>query len=124
MIYHSRSVTGCMLWFRYALLAGKPWRSFSEIYDQHLESPGTKAYTVEEARELCRNFSSVDIKVQLNHGELLMGEVGQRHKGLLLTIAKAILATAPDQALLRQPRALPDDHCTQVIAPDLDKLSG
>ncbi|MCH7600798.1 MAG: hypothetical protein IH973_13670 [Myxococcales bacterium] len=90
MIYHSRSVTGCMLWFRYALLAGKPWRSFSEIYDQHLESPGTKAYTVEEARELCRNFSSVDIKVQLNHGELLMGEVGQRHKGLLLTIAKAI----------------------------------
>lgn len=90
MIYHSRSVTGCMLWFRYALLAGKPWRSFCEIYDQHLESPGTKAYTVEEARELCRNFSSVDIKVQLNHGELLMGEVGQRHKGLLLTIAKAI----------------------------------
>ena len=90
MIYHSRSVTGCMLWVRYALMTGKPWRSFSEIYDQHLESPGTKAYSVEEARGLCRDFSEVDIQIQLNHGELLMGEVGQRHKGRLLTIAKAL----------------------------------
>jgi len=90
MIYHSRSVTGWMLWMRYALMAGKPWRSFADIYDQHLESPGTKAYSLDEARELCRDFSNTDIRVQLNHGELLMGDVGQRHKGWLLTFAKAV----------------------------------
>ena len=50
MIYHTWSLVGLMLWTRYALLAGRPGRSLRDIYFHHLESPGTKAYTVESAR--------------------------------------------------------------------------
>jgi hypothetical protein len=79
-----------MLWLRYALLAGQPLRSLSDIYAEHLESPGTKAYTVAEARELFSSFSNVDVRVQLNHGDLLEGSVGQRHGGGLLSLAKRL----------------------------------
>ncbi|HVP14655.1 MAG TPA: class I SAM-dependent methyltransferase [Terriglobales bacterium] len=90
MIYHRMSLTGLMLWLRYALLALRPLRSLDDIYAQHLESPGTKAYSVREARELFRGFSDVRIGVQLNHGDLLEGEAGQRHQGALLTLARKL----------------------------------
>lgn len=89
MIYHTHSLTGYMLWVRYALLTGRPWRTLREIYADHLESPGTQAYSPAEARALCRDFSRVDVAVQLNHGDLLEGGVAQRHAGALLRIAAA-----------------------------------
>jgi ubiquinone/menaquinone biosynthesis C-methylase UbiE len=90
MIYHARSVTGYILWLRYALLAGRPFRSLRDIYAHHLESPGTKAFTVERAREMFERFSSVDIQIELGLGDLLEGAAGQRHAGLLLSSAKAL----------------------------------
>lgn len=59
MIYHAWSMVGLMLWLRYALLGGKPWRSLRSVYSEHLESPGTKAYSRREARALFKQFSSV-----------------------------------------------------------------
>jgi hypothetical protein len=35
-------------------------------------------------------FSKVNIKVQLGFGDLLEGAVGQRHGGLLLSVAKRL----------------------------------
>lgn len=90
MIYHARSLTGFMLWIRYGLFRLQPFIPLSKIYGKHLESPGTKAYTVDEAKQLFDAYSSVKIKVQLCHGDLLLGEVGQRHKGPLLSLAKAL----------------------------------
>lgn len=90
MIYHKHSMVGYMLWLRYGLLAGRPGTPLAEIYARHLESPGTKAYSVREARELFAPFSRTDIRVQLGMGDLLQGAVGQRHGGLLLTTAKAL----------------------------------
>jgi hypothetical protein len=90
MIYHKYSMVGYMLWVRYGLLAGRPGRTLAEIYAQHLESPGTKAYTVEEARSLFARFSSVEIETILTHGDLLASDVGQRHRGPLLTIARGL----------------------------------
>jgi ubiquinone/menaquinone biosynthesis C-methylase UbiE len=90
MIYHTYSLTGYMLWLRYAALTGRPRRTLGDIYAEHLESPGTKAYTVDEARNMCKDFSEVDVRVQLSFGDLLEGAVGQRHGGPLLTIAKKV----------------------------------
>ena len=90
MIYHTYSLTGYMLWTRYGLLRGRPSRPLSDIYANHLESPGTKAYSTEEAREMFDEFSQVDVQTQLNFGDLLQGSVGQRHKGMLLTTAKSL----------------------------------
>ncbi len=90
MIYHARSVVGYVLWLRYALLAGRPSRTLRDIYAAHLESPGTKAYTVDEARAMLAGFSSTEIRIQLGFGDLMEGAVGQRHAGVLLTTAKRI----------------------------------
>jgi len=90
MIYHKYSIVGFMLWIRYALLYGRPFRSLTEIYSKYLESPGTKAYSIREANELFRNFSSVNITTVLSHGDLLSSQAGQRHGGFLLDLARII----------------------------------
>jgi len=90
MIYHRGSLVGYMLWLRYALAKGRPWTTLTEIYAQHLESPGTKAYTVEEARELFRGFEIQDMHTELTHADLLASAVGQRHRGLALSIAHRV----------------------------------
>lgn len=90
MIYHTWSMVGLMLWIRYALLRMRPWRSMRSVYAEHLESPGTKAYTIAQAHELMRAFDQVRIRTVLTHGDLLASEVGQRHRGALLSAAKAL----------------------------------
>lgn len=99
MIYHKWSVIGLMLWIRYGLLRLRPWRSLASLYAEHLESPGTKAYSVAEARELFRSFTDVRIRTVLTHGDLLSSGAGQRHRGVLLTIARMIWPRRIIQAL-------------------------
>lgn len=90
MIYHKWSMIGLMLWLRYGLMQGRPFIAWSELYDKHLESPGTKAYTVDEAKRLFRSFRAVEIETVLTHGDLLTSDAGQRHRGMALAIAKRI----------------------------------
>jgi ubiquinone/menaquinone biosynthesis C-methylase UbiE len=61
MIYHKWSMIGYMLWVLYALLRLRPWITLTEIYSKYLESPGTKAYSVGEARQLFSDFRDVTI---------------------------------------------------------------
>jgi ubiquinone/menaquinone biosynthesis C-methylase UbiE len=90
MIYHSPSVVGWMLWVRYGVLRAKPARSMKDIYAEHLESPGTKAFSVREAEAMFTGFSQVTCEVILGPGDLLEGAVGQRHGGVLLRVARAL----------------------------------
>lgn len=90
MIYHKYSIIGYMLWVRYALLALRPFRSLSYIYSKYLESPGTKAYSYNEARILFEDFEIQSIESPLNHADLLESDVGQRHRGVLLDVAKRL----------------------------------
>jgi SAM-dependent methyltransferase len=90
MIYHRPSVVGLMLWARYGLAAGRPARSLTDIYAHHLESPGTKGYTVAEARGLVAPFGSWKVRSAIGFADLLLGEVGQQHDGRGLAIAKRI----------------------------------
>ncbi|MFN3667546.1 MAG: class I SAM-dependent methyltransferase, partial [Sediminibacterium sp.] len=71
MIYHTRSIVGYMLWLRYGLFRLNPFVTLSEIYDKYLESPGTKAYTVKEARQMFAKFSNTQISTTLTHADLL-----------------------------------------------------
>ena len=90
MIYHKASFVGYMLWLRYGLLRLMPFTSLYSIYSQHLESPGTKAYSIKEGYELFKQFNDVKIRTILSHGDLLTSEAGQRHKGGLLSFARLI----------------------------------
>lgn len=62
MLYARRSWLGFGAWVRWGLLRGRPWRSIADVLAAHLESPGTKAYTEAEVRELFAGFSSVEIR--------------------------------------------------------------
>ena len=90
MIYNKWSLVGLMLWFRYALLRFRPFTSLRRIYDEHLESPGTKAYSPDEARALFSQFDDVQISIVLSHGDLLSSGAGQRHQGILLSVARRV----------------------------------
>ena len=90
MIYHSASPVGWLLWLRYALLRGRVLMTLREVYARYLESPGTKAFSRAEARVLFKEFSDVKISVKLSFGDLLQGEVGQRHHSGALTILKKL----------------------------------
>lgn len=90
MIYHKYSMVGMMLWVRYALLRLRPFTPLEEIYARYLESPGTKAYTRGQARELFAGAEKVRISTLLTHGDLLASDAGQRHRGSLLTLARML----------------------------------
>ena len=90
MIYNKYSMVGYMLWLRYALLKMKPGMSLEQIFSQYMESPGTKAYSIKEARNLFWEFSQTDIWTVLSHGDLLSSQAGQRHRGLVLSLARRI----------------------------------
>jgi SAM-dependent methyltransferase len=90
MIYQRRSLVGAMLWLRYALAVGRPWLTLTELYARYLESPGTKAYTLEEARSLFSGFADIGLRSELSPGDLLLGATGQRHGGVLLDWARRL----------------------------------
>lgn len=69
MIYQHPSITGVMLWLRYGLIRGKSIRQ--SVFD-HLESPGTKSFTREEALALFRRFDEVETQVVFSPGDLLL----------------------------------------------------
>jgi ubiquinone/menaquinone biosynthesis C-methylase UbiE len=71
MVYHAPSWVGFALWGVHCAAKLRPWKSPRWAVYHHLESPGTKVYTVSEARELFALFSSVDARPQLSHGDLL-----------------------------------------------------
>lgn len=101
MIYHRRSMVGLMLWTRYALFRARPFTSLSEIYATHLESPGTKSFSVEEAKALFAGTIEVRARTVLTHGDLLASSAGQRHEGRLLDTMRRVWP----RALIR--KALP-----------------
>jgi ubiquinone/menaquinone biosynthesis C-methylase UbiE len=90
MIYHRWSLVGYMLWIRYALLRLRPWMTLTEVYARYLESPGTKAYSTEQAKRMFEAFSAAQIRTVLTHGDLLESAAGQRHGGALLSLARRI----------------------------------
>jgi len=75
MIYQHPSVTGAMLWLRYGLLSGK---SLRQSVLEHLESPGTKSYTKQEARQLMTAFRDVQVRVEFSPGDLLLHQPSQK----------------------------------------------
>jgi SAM-dependent methyltransferase len=62
MLYARHSWFAYGVWARNALLRGRPFRSLADVLAHHLESPGTKAYTPTELRELFGGFASVRLQ--------------------------------------------------------------
>ena len=99
MVYHHPSLTGAMLWLRYGILRGKSLRQ--SVFD-HLESPGTKTYTRQEALRLLDGFRDVEMRVEFSPGDLLLHQPSARFQS---GFYRAGLET------------ISSEHCAQVRAP-------
>lgn len=73
MIYHVSSWTGLMLWVRHGLLRGKPFGGLRHAIFNHLESPGTKAYSVAETRDFLHQigYKNIHLSTKLCAGDFL-----------------------------------------------------
>jgi ubiquinone/menaquinone biosynthesis C-methylase UbiE len=83
MVYHHPSLTGFMLWLRYGWLRGK---SLRQAVHDHLESPGTKSYTRDQARVMLHGFEEVEFRQVFSPGDLLLNEPSARFQGLAYRI--------------------------------------
>lgn len=61
MVYHRHSLVALQAWLLYALLRGKPHLSLAEVISRHVESPGTLAFTLAEARRLFRDVEGLEL---------------------------------------------------------------
>jgi ubiquinone/menaquinone biosynthesis C-methylase UbiE len=82
MIYHVPSWTGFLLYLQHALAHGKFKLTLKDVIFDHLESPGTKAYTTLEAKSLLSEigFSDVDLYTKLGPGDLLTIKPGKKYQ--------------------------------------------
>lgn len=81
MVYHLHSWVSLMMWGVHGAAKGNPRMSLRQAVYDHLESPGTKAYTVDEARVLFSRFRSVKLHPQLGHGDLLLMRPSEKYQG-------------------------------------------
>ncbi len=89
MVYHTPSWTGWMLWVLYALMRGRPWMSPRRCVHEHLESPGTKAYTLSEIQGLLAEtgFTAIKTSTKLGPGDLLTIRPSDRYRSLSARLA-------------------------------------
>ncbi len=87
MVYHGPSWVGWMLWARHAAAAGRPLRRARDVVGEHLESPGTKVYSIAEARALFDGFDVRRCAPVLCPADLLLNEPSAKHRGLVDRLA-------------------------------------
>lgn len=66
MVYHRRSWVALAAWVRFCLLRGRPLASLREAVS-HIESPGTQAFTRNEAEMLLVGLEGVEVRSVLTH---------------------------------------------------------
>jgi ubiquinone/menaquinone biosynthesis C-methylase UbiE len=89
MVYHVPSWTGLMLWAVHGV-ARLRWMTPREAIYKHLESPGTKAYTLAEARRLLGEFADVRLETALLAGDLLAMKASEKYRSPLARLAWAL----------------------------------
>lgn len=92
MVYHVWSWTGLMLAGVHGLARGRPTLGPRRAIYEHLESPGTKAYTRAEGHDLAARagFEDVSVSVRLGPGDLLMHEPSQRYQSRIWWLARRV----------------------------------
>lgn len=81
MIYHVPSWGGLLLYLRHGLARGRFRMTMKEAIFENLESPGTKAYTLDEARRLLADagFSDIHVAAKLGFGDLLDNQPSKKY---------------------------------------------
>lgn len=61
MLYHRRSVVAYRRWVQHCVKDRRLWPSVSSVLARYMESPGTRAYTLTEARALFGEFATCTV---------------------------------------------------------------
>lgn len=73
MVYNKHSLLAAQAWLIHAALRGSPRRSFADVLAHHVESPGTKAYTKLEARDLFEGATSRRVETVVTPYDMRIG---------------------------------------------------
>lgn|SRR6185312_1602489 len=73
MLYHRRSLLALQAWAYYGLMKGKPFVPPSQIIAEKVESPGTKVYSPDEAREMFAGIKNIKIQTIVTRYDLRVG---------------------------------------------------
>jgi len=84
MIYNARGLVFFYEWLVLCLVQRKLFRNIREAVFYHNESLGTKLYTTKQARKLFSQFSSVQIRTMVTHGDALDWELSDRYRRVRL----------------------------------------
>lgn len=88
MLYNVTSWTAWNLWAFHCLAKGRPWKSPRQAIYEHLESPGTRAYTAAETRELFKRYTTIDsMETAFLGGDLLRMPPSGEYQGVLSRLA-------------------------------------
>src|SRR5262245_48349096 len=81
MIYHIHSWVALQLYLLYGLGRGRFTASLKDVMFDHLESPGTKGFTVREARQLLETsgFHEINVWTKLGLGDLLTLKLSKKY---------------------------------------------
>lgn len=92
MIYQVPSWTGLLLVVRYGWLRGNFGMTQKRALFDHLESPGTKAYTMAETRAMLEGIGYADIELSSDFatGDLMTLKLGEKYQGLVFRLIRAL----------------------------------
>ena len=63
MIYNKWSAVSVMYWLIYAVRDMNPWQSMNDVFGKHVESPGTKVYSLAETRRMVEMLAVTDVRL-------------------------------------------------------------
>ncbi|MBW2316008.1 MAG: class I SAM-dependent methyltransferase [Deltaproteobacteria bacterium] len=93
MLYNVTAWTAWNLWAFHGLAKGRPWLSPRQAVYDHLESPGTKAYTARETTKLFHLFSRIErMETAFLGGDLLRMSPSEKYPS---RVAKLLFALYP-----------------------------
>jgi ubiquinone/menaquinone biosynthesis C-methylase UbiE len=73
MVYNRHSLVAAQTWVVYGALRGRPGRTLADVLAHHMESPGTKAYTADEARALFRGARDASVQTVVTAYDMRIG---------------------------------------------------
>jgi len=73
MFYNLRSLVALQCYLRYGLGRLRPFAGLRSLIESHVESPGTKAFTIAELRALFHRFCKVEIEPTVTAYDVRLG---------------------------------------------------
>lgn len=92
MLYNANSVTAVLIWLLYGA-ARLDFRGRGMLYQENVESPGTKIYSPDEARSMLKPIFGdrpLEIHTYLGAGDLLVQKLSDRYPGLKWKVVQAL----------------------------------